>query len=990
METAAFLQAIWPASGLYALALPDTIPQTTRQVFRHKIFSSHAEAISAGLYLSRQQDVYFCVHSLAEPKVWNPRKLDWRTGGLGAYETRTQRNMLAAKCLFVDIDVGSSTGKYAAQLDALQALKEFVRVTGLPAPIIVSSGYGLHVYWPFEQEVSSAQWGLLARRLKTLAAAHNFLADPARTSDAASVLRLPGTLNHKLAPRPVQVLREGRCTPVEDLAQRLDAALAQCGAEAPALAAAPRYMADLAPNTTLNALPPPGMKSLVAACQQVQYALQHAAELPEPLWYAHLSIIRHCRNGEAAAHKFSAMYPGYSHAETAGKLYHLEAQDIGPATCAKLQDLNPTGCTDCPALGRVKSPIVAARGEDYLPPPVVLPPTVRTATPVPAVQIPSAPYPYKRLASGVFIEITGKKKDDPDTATVEQVKLLDHDFFPVRRYRDPNKLTETHVWMAVLPIAGQTELHIPADAMYDTKKLGVTLSNRGVFASPSALNMVGAYMVAYIKQLQTAATADVVRNALGWNDELTEFTLPNKVLHENGTSSTPTLDPNTLRSVAAVHAAGTLAKQVETLRFFDHPQYAANQFAICAALGAPLFYMTGHHGVIVNLSGKPGASKSTTLYTGASLWGHPEKLTINGTTQGATANARDNRIMALSNLPVTVDEITRMPAKMVADMAMNITQSEGRLRLDITGAERKSAQGNKATIMLCTANTSLYSIMSADRADSTAESVRVFEIPFHVQSVHTKAQADQYLDDLKANYGHIGEQFMLYVVQHRAQVHERVRNIMRAIDARLGFTGSERFWSAAAAVSCAACEIAAELGLLPYDVRTLWGWLGREQIPSMRTAMADQYLPAVSILADYLESINGNMLVLQSGGPSGSGIHWKTNLPTVIRQPTNTQLLARHEVDKKHLWIQRKSFKDYCIRLGHNYTTIIATLIQDKILGAKPTPKILGAGTDYAKGQSICWLVNMSHRQLAGELEATTKLKTEDTGILQFPTTGAK
>ena len=990
MNVAQFLQAVWPAAGHFALAMPWSPPGSSRVLFQHKVVQTHTDAIDIAHRLTAEKNIYFCVHSLASPRVWNPDKLDRKTGAQGAYEVRSQRNMYEAKSLFLDIDVGEGAHKYPSQHAALTALKTFTSECNLPAPIIVSSGVGLHIYWPFTHEIPSIRWAGIASKLKSLTAARSLLVDPTRTADSASILRMPGTLNHKTTPLPVQILRGAQCTPVEDLEARIDAALSALGVSAPALAAPPAHLAGFADNTALHTLPPPGMKALVASCRQVQHIVTTAATLSEPLWYAALGLVRHTRNGDATAHKLSAKDPRYNASEVDEKLAQLAVQNIGPTTCAKLDTLSPEICQACPQWGKIKSPIVGARYEDYIPaqpePPRASPPT--SAAPA-ASTIPTAPAPYKRLTSGVFVEITlkPKKGDDTDVQTTEHVKLLDHDFYPVRRYRDPNRLTETHVWCAVLPIVGATELHLPADAMYDNKKLSALLANSGVFVSQASIGRVGNYMVAYIKVLQQAAIADAVYGALGWTDDMSEFVLPSKVLRADGTTKLPTMDQGALRTVSAVHSAGELAKQIKLLEFFAHPEYAANQFVICAALGAPLFHMTGHHGVIVNMSGRPGSSKSTTLYTGAALWGHPEKMTINGTSQGATPHARENRMMVMSNLPLTVDEITRMQPRAMADMAMSVTQSEGRLRLDTSGMERKTAQGSKSTIMICTANTSLYTALAADRADSTAESVRVFEILFAPQQVHTKAEADDYLAQIKTDYGHIGEAFMSYVVTHRQEVHERVRTIMRAIDLRLEITGSERFWSAVAAVACAACEIAAELKLLPYDVRTLWAWLGREQIPAMRSAMSDQYLQPVTVLADYLESINANMLVLQSS--ANTGTRWQSNLPTIIRQPTNTQLLARHEIDKGVMWLQRKSFKDYCIRLGHNYTAMVRSLIEDKIISPKSVPKVLGAGTDYAKGQSTCILVNMFDPALAGELDAAERLKTSDQKVLPFPTNGA-
>ncbi len=62
--------------------------------------------------------------------------------------------MNSLKALYLDLDCGegkASTGSgYATQLDALEALRDFCEKCGLPRPLIVDSGGGIHAYWPFE------------------------------------------------------------------------------------------------------------------------------------------------------------------------------------------------------------------------------------------------------------------------------------------------------------------------------------------------------------------------------------------------------------------------------------------------------------------------------------------------------------------------------------------------------------------------------------------------------------------------------------------------------------------------------------------------------------------------------------------------------------------------------------------------------------------------------------------------------------------------
>ena len=961
MDVEQFFRAVWPDTGLYALAVPFVPKDSARAIFKHQVFASKGAALATAQALAPQHNVYFCVHSLKERRVWNPTKIDRKTGEPGAWEVRVQRNTQAARSLFLDIDIEPDNDKkYPTQAAGVMALREFVKAVGLPAPIIVSSGVGLHVYWPLDEDLPTEDWRPLASLLKSATTVHGLKIDPSRTTDSASVLRVPGTLNHKKTPLPVQILRGGEPTSAETLRTILSAVAGV--PQASVFPGQQRSFAGFEDNTALHTAPPPGMKALISVCGQVQYAIRNAASLPEPLWYATLGLVRHTTQGDAAAHKISQAHAGYSQAYTDEKLQHLASKNIGPTTCERFVSLNPDVCNACAHKGSAKSPLTVARKFDELPPPEVKPPQPAPVVSI-APTIPAAPFPYRRTPSGVFVEVVTKGKDnEPDS--VEQVKILSHDFFPVRRYKDTRREAEMHLWVADLPHVGQVELALPADAMYDLKKLSGLLAHRGVFVNSKMTPQVASYMVAYIKQLQALSAPDLLRTALGWNDALTEFTFPDHVLREDGTQYPITLDHAAASALQAVTKAGTFEHQVELLKFFAHPDYTPNQFAICAALGAPLFYMTGHHGVVINMSGPPGASKSTTLYTSAGLWGHPVKMAINGTTRGATAHARDNRIMALSNLPVTVDEITQMSPRDVAELAMSITQAEGRLRLDQTGAERRVSQGSKSTIMLSTANTSLYNSIAAHRADGIAEAVRVIEMTFSPQSVHTKVDADDYLEDLKSNYGHVGERFMQFVVTHREQVHTQVRKMMRAIDQSLDITAGERFWSAAAAVALVACEIANDLGLLTYNKKRLWEWLAKSQVPAMRGHINTQYASPAMVLSDYLEAINGNILVLQDAAGQG---RWKNNMPTVIRQPTNSQLLARHEMDRGLIWIKRSAFRDYCLRIGHNYTALLDTLKTTGVVNPKLVHKTLGAGTDYAKGQTICLLVNVQHPDLSGE-----------------------
>ena len=134
----------------------------------------------------------------------------------GSSESRTQANAVGAYGFWVDIDCGeqkAAEGKgYATIEEALAAVDSFCKATGLPKPnITVNSGGGIHVHWILTDLVLKEPWQAYAKKFKALAAKFGFLADPSRTADIASVMRIPGTMNRKYdPPKPVALLHASK------------------------------------------------------------------------------------------------------------------------------------------------------------------------------------------------------------------------------------------------------------------------------------------------------------------------------------------------------------------------------------------------------------------------------------------------------------------------------------------------------------------------------------------------------------------------------------------------------------------------------------------------------------------------------------------------------------------------------------------------------------------------------------------------------------
>jgi hypothetical protein len=959
MTPVEFLRAVWPRTGIYCLATP-----RSSGAYQHWTFDTIDEVAS---YLDKtldptRVDIYFNIHSLREKQV--PHK-DPGLAAQGRTQVRVQRNMLAARCFFFDLDIGPEPHKYDDQVEAIAGLRAFIKATGLPTPLVATSGGGFHVYWLLSDDLPTEEWRTHATHLRQLAQHYGLKADPSRTTDTSSVLRVVGTFNHKdrLNPKPVYIMAPGTETATGVFVNLVNKAIIEAGVqpqEAPKLLQAE---SQLGGNLDIEYDGPrPKMTAIFTACAQMRRLALAKGLFSEPEWYhSVIGVGRFTEGGNRDIHKLSTGHPGYSESACNAKIKQSEGAQKGPSSCASVAFASAMGdslCVGCPHQGRVYGPIQAALKVDEKPAPQV---QQLVAGQTVTLLIPPPPKPFARTKDGIVVAV--KNADGSE----EHNTIYDYDLYPVRRLSNAQAETEQHIWHVELPNGESKNFTLDADMLYDLRKFVVAIAHQGIYPHKGHLPTLQEYMVAYIAQLQKLASADAQCNHLGWADDHSQFILPDKILLADGGARPAQLSLGAQRASANIHQRGDLTKQVQLMEFYNHHAYLPNQFFILAGLAAPIFYATGHHGVIINASGEAGASKSTSLYTAASFWGQPELYPINGTNNGATVRGRNERVTVLANLPVCVDEITHMPVKDAVDLAMSITQPGHRIRLQTDGTERAHLGSYKATIMLATANNSLHSVLSHDNAHGTAGSMRVFEILFKATSVHEKYEADDFMFHLRHNYGHIGEQFMAYVVQNLDAVVARVRAVMREIDQECKIQSAERFWSATIAVVLTAGEIARQLGLLPFDVGALKQWVVSYQVPHMRGVVMSEYSDPLSSLADYLETINNNIIVVRKYQGQVAGVN-------IERRPLGA-LLAHYDLDDNMLYVLKKGFKDYCARTGANATAIINDLHiprdGERIVPQRDTRRVLGAGTEFAKSQTWCFAVNMSHQAVSGTVNLT-------------------
>ena len=85
-----------------------------------------------------------------------------------------------------------------------------------------------------------------------------------------------------------------------------------------------------------SSVPQSDIELIIAGCAFMRHCQDDAATLSEPEWYAALSIVGRCEEGEELAHAWSSPHPAYSQEETADKVAHALG-NAGPRTCEYIE-----------------------------------------------------------------------------------------------------------------------------------------------------------------------------------------------------------------------------------------------------------------------------------------------------------------------------------------------------------------------------------------------------------------------------------------------------------------------------------------------------------------------------------------------------------------------------------------------------------------------------------------------------------------------------
>ena len=574
-------------------------------------------------------------------------------------------------------------------------------------------------------------------------------------------------------------------------------------------------------------------------------------------------------------------------------------------------------------------------------------------------EIPEYPKPYFRgAAGGVFLRSSNSDGD------IEEEVIYHHDIYITRRLHDI-ELGETLVFRLHLPKDGVRQFNVPLTSVTSREEFRKCMAREGVTAWGKALDKLMAYTTKWVDELQRTTVADEAHRQFGWADDNMEaFVLGDKLVTATGTDFNPS-SSSTAGLMDSFEAKGTREKNLELLEFYNKPNYELHQYVVGVGFGSPLMALTGLNSMSIHLYGGSGVGKTTAQMAAIGIWGSPDDL-MNKPED--THNSRMLRGEVMHNIPLVSDEMTNVNGEQMSDYVYQVSGGRQKNRMSMNGNTERARGKPWQLLALSSGNTSAWEVLGRHKASPKAEMYRMFEIRVKKMNF-TKGDntaTAHLIEDFKNNYGHIGTEYIQWVINNKEEVRRTVESVRVRLDKAAGLSTEHRFWSNGNAVIIAGLIFAKKLGLVNYDVAAVYKWVVGELL-SRNSYVSDTGSSVVQTLNNYLSENFNNMLKIESTedlrGKNENGLD---QLVPVGASPKG-HLVARYEPDTKLLFLRLKPFREWCVDQQINYQGIVDDL-KNK-LGAKRIKKRLTKGTDFNLPPD--WVLEMEFTEMEQESDGS-------------------
>ena len=916
LTIANFFTTVLPEQGVYVFAYRDG------NFYKHSVLNDMTAVINKAETLSDSStDNYFALASYTQGYY------DVQTPNGVKRKLRTQDNADRLKCLFLDIDVGSDK-PYKTTVEALQALKQFCVDTKLPTPTVVFSGSGgLHLYWALDKSVAKKEWRLLASRLHTATVTHNFHADPARTKDCASILRIPYTMNfkhgfpvpvllkHLAEPQPYEFYEtllggyELSVTKQDDFASILD----------------PKDFANIPvldipmPSVPTANYPKRNADEVVAQCLQ----LQDQKGASEPIWRGMLATLRHCDGGYEMSHKLSKQDDRYNKEDTDAKIQQLVDKDIAPYTCVFFTQNRPEVCHKCPHQGKIKSPISV---------PTSLITTVEVTDDGDVQKVSTLNDIFGEIATpdnAIPSYDTGKYTvDETGCKVLQHAKGSDktwwetfypYPVYPIQIVKDrlPNGDIDVRYIFRKHHNKGYDDFQVKGDVLMG-QGLGAYLGSVGFLLTAEERKHMAGFMIDLLKDVGGELEETRMSHRLGWDDDMQSFLLGDKLYKTSGTVVEVSPTGTAVEYSSQTRAKGDLEVWKQIANVYNHKGLEWGQLAVASAFASPLMPIGSlERAALLFLTGDKGSGKSTALSLAVSVFGNPSRMMIN---KDDTQLARLAKLGIMSNIAVGFDEMTDLSPKEASELAYQITQGRGKDRMMDGG---KGIQHNTtywSCLPIMSANDSIINALAQHSYDATAQMSRVLEVQaINIAEVYDQAdleRCEMLVRKLPQNYGTAGDVYMRWVTANLDTVEEYIYRTEKRVRTVTKLTNTHRFWIYMCTRMLVGVMIANKLGLINYDVDNLFDYMVsviKDNLHRMQHTIIDTSTLLGAFMAEHI----GNRIVVtqdvrpkeQPFNPSDAGNDARYVITPLVG---GKDLLIRIARKENYVYISRKAIADWC------------------------------------------------------------------------------
>jgi hypothetical protein len=835
--------------------------------------------------------------------------------------SRKQDNVKLIKSFWLDLDCGFGTA-YRTPQDGLKALNDFVAVSGLPAPLVVCSGGGLHVYWPLTEPITKAQWQPIASKLPTLCANTQLpIKDPGCSVDSVRILRVINTMNYKNPETPtrVEVMQDGETVSYEVFLQAFNLACGDGKGASLVPAATPPAIVSLVPySESMDILARPitaSFKKIIEGqrCPQLMGAYLDRATLSEPRWRGALSVAQCCTDRIRAITFVSKGHPDFDMDKAIAKAELTK----GPYKCETFKLNYPEGCQGCTA--KVTSPIQL--GEELVEATSNLITAVtevedengELVSEIAEYEVTPYPFPYRRgVNGGIYTE--GTPSADGSPGRLECV--YEHDIYALRRYHDQIE-GESILGRLHLPHDGMREFVIPLKTVLTPEKLRDALAMQGVAVSKRNMDRIMHMMMLQVQGLQKASSAKVARRQFGWHDRDSCFVAGDREIRANEIVYSPP-STATVNMIAAMQERGTLEGWKKVVNVLDTPGFELQAFAFLCGLASPLLQYTGQKGFFISLvSEQSGTGKTTTLQMINSIWGHPDELMIQ---ENDTNNSKIFRCGVHGNIALCIDEITNMAPEDMSALVYAITHGRDKNRMMANVTQERVNNSTWSLSGFTSANSTMRDKISSIKATSEGENMRFFEFYISKAGSFTKAQADTLFRPLAHNFGHAGPIFIQFILNNYEKVMQLLRAEQQKFDELFGSSSKERMWSAQYAVAFTAAKVARAAGIFDFDIPRIREAAMAAMI-SQRSEVSEVVENSDDTLGNFLAANMSNIVIVDEASNATLNLDSQPHNRSAMHK-----IVARHEINTKTLYISQSAFREYCTKRQISYRMAVENL----------------------------------------------------------------